>query len=78
MMGLLNRCLPIFPTFSRSLFMFGEQIWKPTFFVLDNWKAILSILTETLPPQVPKRFAKSLNLSPKISKKLKEKNFRKS
>ena len=58
-MGLLNHCLPILSTFGRSSFMFGKQVWIPTFFPPDTWKAVLSKLTEILPPQVQ-------NVSPKV------------
>ena len=48
--------------------MFGKQLWIPTFSLLDTWKAVLSILTETLLSQVPKRFANSRNFHSKSGK----------
>ena len=71
-MGLLNHCLPILSTLSRSSFMFGKQLWKPFYFLLDTWKPVLSKLAETFPPEVPKRFAKSPNFSLKSGEKWKK------
>ena len=65
----------ILSTFGRSSFMFGKQLWIPTFSLLDTWKAVLSILTETLLPQVPKRFANSRNFSSKSGKIYRKKIF---
>ena len=74
-MGLLTHCLSFLSTFGRSSFMFGKQLWIPTFSLLYTWKAVLSILTETLLPQVPKRFAKSRNFSSKSGKIQRRKIF---